>query len=613
MPEQPLVHPVEPGAAGARVWEAFRAAESASGYCERWLEYLHLQLPQLTAGAVLVAGGDDAPLAPLARWPEHIDLGLLAPCAQALADGGGAREVVMPAGAAGMDALLGFPVRAGGELVAMAVFGAAGAGRDDSLRQSLRWSMAWLELLFLRRASERSAPRDDAVFSAFECVASVIDTADFQAAANGLCTELATLLECDRVSLGLARDRGVELAAVSHTALFGEQMNLVRLLEAAMDEALDQQCVVTWPPPADSFLVTAAHDALAQEAAESALCTVPLHARGQAVGALALERDESRPFDERTVELVEVVAALTAAPLTDRREAERFIGALALERARRQLERLLGRGYIGRKLAAAGMLALVAFLSFATGAYRITADALLQGAEQRAVTAPIDGYIDSAPARAGDRLEAGAPLISLDDRELQLQRLRTATERNELVQQHKLAVASGERANAKVLEAQIEQADARLALLEEQIARTRIRMPFDGVVVSGDFSQSLGAPVRRGEVLYELAPTDRYRVVLEVDERELDEVAPGAGGRVLLNALPETPFPLQVTRITPVTKAREGGNFFEVEGELAEDSPRLKPGMRGVGKIDAGERRLAWIWTRGLRDWLRLQWWRWFP
>ena len=37
----------------------------------------------------------------------------------------------------------------------------------------------------------------------------------------------------------------------------------------------------------------------------------------------------------------------------------------------------------------------------------------------------------------------------------------------------------------------------------------------------------------------------------------------------------------------------------------------LRPGMEGVGKIELGEARLIWIWSRDLIAWLRLQVWKW--
>jgi hypothetical protein len=35
--------------------------------------------------------------------------------------------------------------------------------------------------------------------------------------------------------------------------------------------------------------------------------------------------------------------------------------------------------------------------------------------------------------------------------------------------------------------------------------------------------------------------------------------------------------------------------------------------MKGVGKIEIGERRLLWIWTHRMLDWFRLAAWSWWP
>jgi hypothetical protein len=67
--------------------------------------------------------------------------------------------------------------------------------------------------------------------------------------------------------------------------------------------------------------------------------------------------------------------------------------------------------------------------------------------------------------------------------------------------------------------------------------------------------------------------------------------------------------PLKVRRVTPVSAAEEGRNYFRVEAELQTDAgkapPPLRPGMEGVGKVAVGQRSLLWIWTHGFVDWLR--------
>jgi hypothetical protein len=72
-------------------------------------------------------------------------------------------------------------------------------------------------------------------------------------------------------------------------------------------------------------------------------------------------------------------------------------------------------------------------------------------------------------------------------------------------------------------------------------------------------------------------------------------------------------MPFAVQEITPVSTTQEGRNFFRVEANLESPSARVRPGMEGIGKIVTGERKLIWIWTHSLLDWLRLAAWKWLP
>jgi hypothetical protein len=65
--------------------------------------------------------------------------------------------------------------------------------------------------------------------------------------------------------------------------------------------------------------------------------------------------------------------------------------------------------------------------------------------------------------------------------------------------------------------------------------------------------------------------------------------------------------------MTPVSTATEGRNFFRVEARIENASGRLRPGMEGVSKVFVDRRRLAWIWTHEIIDWVRLKIWNWLP
>lgn len=174
-------------------------------------------------------------------------------------------------------------------------------------------------------------------------------------------------------------------------------------------------------------------------------------------------------------------------------------------------------------------------------------------------------------------------------------------------------MARGNRVDQRLAAAQANQARAQLDLATSKLERVAITAPFDGIVVKGDLSQQLGSPVEQGKVLFEIAPMNAWRVILKVDERDIADVRPGAGGSLVLASLPGQSWPFTVKKITPVSVPEEGRNQFRVEAELAGAAPKLSPNMEGVGKIDAGSASLLWAWTHPLLDWLRLAWWKLLP
>lgn len=569
-------------------------------------------------GGVLVLGPPDVgPFRPVSVWPAGRGL---SPQVSAAAEAAAVRRrpVVQGAeegsGSGGRSCGLGWPVLIGGMLHGVVAIEVVGRG-DTELRTAMRqlqWGAAWVELLLARRAGRDESERQTRVATALDLIASAIEEPRFRGAALGLATELALKLEAERVSIGfMARDR-VEVAAISHTATFNQRMELVQHLAAAMDEAIDQRASIVHPAGEDAPLVTREHARLARQSGAGVIVTVPLFVRDSWFGGLTAEWPAGREADAGLVDLLETVAAVVGPVLLEKRLNDRPVLYKLAEALGEQGRRLLGAEYYGRKLAAVIVLTLVAFFSFATKEYRVAADAVLEGGVQRAISVPVDGYVLSAAVRAGDIISEGAEMAQLDDRELVLERQRWAAELRQRALEYDQAQARGQRAEAQIIRAQMAQAEAQIELLDEQIRRMTLVAPFDAVVISGDLSQSIGKAVRRGDPLFEVAPLDAYRVVLKVDEADIDELAVGQAGQLVISSMPEQRFGLEVESITPVSEAEEGRNYFRVEARLTESTERVRPGMSGVGKVEAGKRKLIWIWTHGLVDWVRLKLWAWW-
>src|SRR5947209_20007 len=334
---------------------------------------------------------------------------------------------------------------------------------------------------------------------------------------------------------------------------------------------------------------------------------------GRVLGALRVERPADQPFDALTLELIEVLAAL-AGPILERgRRDDRWLGAKIADSARDLVQRVVGPSHLKLKIALAMAAIAVVLLATVRGDFRVASAATLEPVIRQALTAPFAGYVAQAPARAGDIVGQGALMATLDDRELRLNRLKWLSQQEQLVRQYHQAMANRNWAAVVILTAQIEQAKSEVSLIDYQLAHTRLTAPFRGIIVTGDLSQSLAAPVERGQVLFELAPLDAYRVVLQVNERDVAYVKVGQGGRLLLTGSPSEPMAFVVEKVTPVSTSKEGHYFFRVEAKLDRQIERLRPGMEGVGKVEIDRRLYAWIWTRQVIDWLRLQLWKWLP
>jgi len=605
-----------------RLWTMFAEAATVETFCQSWLALQCGMIGGVRAGLLLLGPPDRGPFRPMAMWPggrrhlKHLAKtaertlserrGLLVKAGADAASGEQAEdsyEVSCPIVVRGVlhgATVLEIPTRSDAKLKAA--------------MRSLHWGAAWLELLFSRESITAEIAARERIQSALELVSSTLGHERLYAGAMAFATALATTLQCERVSIGFVRRGRTRVFAMSHSAEFKQQTNLIRSISEAMDEAVDQRETIVYPNGSSgSVVVSRAHAELARQHGAGALCSIPLEALGAPIGALMLERPADRPFDNKTVELCQSVAALAGPILDTHRRDDRWLITKAVDSVRAYFVSLFGPRHVALKLVSAAVVGLVLFCFLVKGDYRVSAKTVLEPIVQRAAAAPFNGYIREAPVRAGDLVQAGQVLCTLDDRELRLERLKSLSKFEEYQKEFHKAMAEREAAKVEILTAQMNQVQAEISLLDDQLEHTKVLAPFDGIIVTGDLSQQLGAPIEKGKMLYEIAPLDSYRLVIEVDERDIADVLVGQRGSLMLSAFPSEIIDVTVEKITPVSTAKEGRNFFRVEARFDQPHDRLRPGMEGAGKIEIDRRPLMWIWTHQIVDWIRLAVWSWLP
>lgn len=599
------------------LWRRFAEASSPHAFYESWLSLQCRMLKRVRCALLLLGAPDTGPFTPAAVFPSHsYDVTHLAATAErSLKERRGL--VATPSGNGDSDVrYIAYPLDVSKKIHGVVVLETEGLSEIEvqaAMRQ-LHWGAAWVELMLRRAEAPQFKETNERLRTVLNAVAAAVEHERFQAAAMEFVTGLATVLACDRASIGFVERQSARVAALSHSAEFDKKTNLLKAIESAMDEAIDQQAMVLYPAASDGVpLVTQAHQNLADENPGTVLCTVPLGHDGKPFGAVTIERQAAKPIDTSTIELLKTITALAGPILDSKRKEERPIATKVAEVCVNRLGEFVGPGHLALKMTAAILVMVALFVTIVPGVHRVKAPIVLEGMVQRAVSAPFHGYVVEAPARPGDVVRQGALLCRLDERELTLERLKWSTQREQFLKQHSEAMAKHDRAQAVINEAKIDQAEAEVALLDEQLSRAKITAPFEGIVTSGDFNQSLGTAVERGQVLYEIAPLRGYRVIVQVDERDIGWVAIGQRGDLVLPSVPGVSFPMTVRRITPISTAKDGRNYFRVEAELQKTSERLRPGMEGIGKISSGRASLIWIWTHEIIEWIRLKLWSWWP
>lgn len=454
----------------------------------------------------------------------------------------------------------------------------------------LRWSQAWLDLLSdTNRDSQRGLEKVLQVVEQGSRFDHVTDNA------AALATALAEQMGLVRAVVCLHWRGRFRVAGVSGAPNFDHRAEMFSLLEKninasaapAEDLAADSEYrrwLATRNPPLDMQLLPLLDTGY----------LVLMHARGQ---------PPAPAVKAQCRQICRLIAPLWQ---SQNRTRQGFYWTL---RARL---RHLYENFTQRKkwavMGAVGIFLLV--LLCLPGTHRVSADAALEGKIQRAVVVPEDGYLQEAGAKAGEIIRQGQVLAQLDNKSLLLEIQRWQAEKQEYERQYNRELTALNPVEMRIAKAKIAQADAQLNLYRERLQRVRITAPIDGVIIKGDLSRAIGSPVQRGQVLYEIAPLDAFKLIIQVPQKAIRHIQQGQSGYLILSALPHDDIPFTVTSVASVFNEHDQDIAYRVEAEITGTWQNLRPGMSGYAKINAGKKPYAWLIAHPLWDWLALKlWW----
>lgn len=476
----------------------------------------------------------------------------------------------------------------------------------------LEMSSVLLSVYEMRLAMEQRSFDVERLRQAEQILSTLNEHDRFKGAAMAVCNDIAARFSCERVSLGFSQGRYIKLAAISHTEKFTRKMTMVQDVEAAMEECADQDIELIHPRAEEATYVDRATARLSEQQGPSAIVSLPLRRKREVAGVLTLERRVDAPWQLGEVETLRLAGDLVTARLCELREHDRWFGARFAAWLRRGLAALVGPRHTWAKVLVIAIVAAIAFLTFARGTDKVEASFVIEPVQRYRLAAPYNSYIEQVFVEPDDEVQGGQTVLAKLDTDLLEQELAAArAEMATFLKQADTAMRDGKTVDAQIAQAEADRVAAQITLLEYQIERATIRSPIDGVVIAGDLTQQLEAPVSQGDVLFEVAPLESLRAEMLVPEDRINDLQSDQPlqGMLAVAAAPGDYVRFEVERINPVAELIDQRNVFRVRIRLLEERAGLRPGMEGIAKTHVGRRSYLYLWTRELIDWIRMKLW----
>ncbi|GAC1468770.1 MAG: efflux RND transporter periplasmic adaptor subunit [Isosphaeraceae bacterium] len=254
----------------------------------------------------------------------------------------------------------------------------------------------------------------------------------------------------------------------------------------------------------------------------------------------------------------------------------------------------------------------------------ITAPGKVESVHEAEIASQLVGRVVAVNVKEGDVVGKGDVLVKIDPTEARarldsalarIERLRSAIgqSRNELEKASRDARQADKLAN-RGFNSPTELADAKTAVnkaqavlkmsqhelvesealrktSEQELERTEIRSPIDGVVagLNVDVGEVViaGTTNLPGALLMTVSDLDLMRVRADVDETDVPLVRPGQPARIFLQADPLHPVDGKVDRIAPRGKTKAEVVSFETLIKVGEGKhPELRPGMSATVEVE---------------------------
>ena len=420
-------------------------------------------------------------------------------------------------------------------------------------------------------------PRDtdaDRACALLELLTIISQASSFEAAGVSLVNRLRVFLGADGVAFGVVKRgrRRSRLVAIAGAADVNRGSELSNAVEHALGEAMQ---VDDTPAPTSAA-------ALRSMLGDTTIASRRLStSTGTSVGALIVWGAGSH-FQRKQAE---AFLGLASEPLAG---TLRLLEGAQAGIVRRSIRRVFG----SRRWMPWTVLVLIGLVLMSRLPYRIRCDCAAEPVKRRFIAAPFAGIFEKSLVQPGDLVAEDQVLGRMDGHELRLELAAVTADQQQVRKSRDVNLAAGKVAAAQIDKLELERLEQQRTLLEHRIDNIDIRSPVAGYVISGDLQQSEGAPVKIGDVLYEIAPLDEMTVEVAIEDEDVASVHEGEQVSIRFDAHPGETLVGQLARIHPRSEIRDARNVFIGEVTLEKTAVALRPGMKGAARIALGDENL---------------------
>ena len=229
---------------------------------------------------------------------------------------------------------------------------------------------------------------------------------------------------------------------------------------------------------------------------------------------------------------------------------------------------------------------------------------VLEPTVRQFVSSPMDGRVLESLVKPGQTVVQGQVLARLDDEELRWSLGSAQAEYEATSKKRDIGLASKSSGNMRVAQLELEQIALRIDAIKANLDRLTVRSPIDGIVLQGDWFRSQGAPVTRGDTLFEVAPLDRMTVETHLSTEDLAQIHVADRATLRVDSHQGNVWRGELERIDPRAKIIDEKVVFVAELEIDGGVNELKPGMKGTVTLSSGTRTVGWLLFHRPYQWL---------